>query len=86
MVEQGKETEEIAVSLYHLRIEIRAKYQLVTPTKEREEIYQRNISLYGDRLGPTLEYLRTVKGYSFEKIIEKAMIPDSVTNKKYGIK
>ncbi|MBD1921213.1 hypothetical protein H6F77_08920 [Microcoleus sp. FACHB-831] len=86
MTNEGKTTEEIAVVLYNLRIEKREKYQLVTPTKERQEIYNRNLALYKDRIAPTLDYLRTVKAYTWEEIAAKAMTPDKETNKRFGVK
>lgn len=86
LANEGKTMEEIAIALYTLRVEKRAKYQLVTPTKEREEIYNRNLALYGDRIAPTLTYLRTVKKYSWEEITKKAMTPDKEINKRFSVK
>ena len=37
-------------------------------------IYERNLNKYGDKLGPSIEYLRS-KGNSWEDIIESAYRP-----------
>lgn len=45
--------------------------QGLTPEPQLEAIYARNLEKYGDKLGPTVEWLRA-KGKSWEQIIESA--------------
>ena len=68
----GKSSEEIARVLYAKRRAIGVRFKNLTPADELERIYARNLRKYGDRLGPTLEYLRNIKGKSWEDIIESA--------------
>ncbi|MCW5921686.1 MAG: RHS repeat-associated core domain-containing protein [Saprospiraceae bacterium] len=70
----GKTAEEIAKVVHKLRREIGVKYKNMSPADKLKEFYQRNLEKYGDRLGPTLEYLRA-QGKSWEQIIESAMRP-----------
>ena len=46
----------------------------MTPSDILEDIYTRNIKRYGDKLGPTIEWLRA-KGKSWEDIIKTAIEP-----------
>jgi len=67
----GKSSEEIARALHGLRRELGVKYKSLTPNKLLQEIYQRNIQKYGDKLGPSIEYLRN-QGKSWDDIINSA--------------
>lgn len=82
----GKTNEEIAIELHSLRREIGVKYKNLTPTEQREKIYQRNLELYGDPLGPTIDYLRNVQSKSWEQIIESATRTSTEYNRKFGLK
>jgi hypothetical protein len=70
----GKSWEEIARALSQGRRDLGNKYKDMTPSNLREQIYQRNLRQYGDRLGPTIEWLRE-RGYSWQEIAEKACRP-----------
>jgi hypothetical protein len=50
------------------------QYKDLTPAPELEVIYARNLKTYGDKLGPTIDWLRA-KGKSWEQIIESSSRP-----------
>ena len=51
---------------------IQFNWILTYPSVEKlTEIYQRNVAKYGDKLGPTVDFLRE-KGKLWEQIIESA--------------
>jgi hypothetical protein len=68
---EGKSSEEIAKSLYQARRDLGVKYKDLTPSEQLDEIYNRNLEKYGDKLGPTIEWLRA-QGKSWEDIINSA--------------
>ena len=68
----GSSSEEIARSLHGLRRELGVKYKSLTPDNVLQEIYQRNITKYGDKLGSTIDYLRE-KGQTWDDIINSAI-------------
>jgi hypothetical protein len=51
------------------------QYKNLTPPDELEKIYARNLDKYGDKLGPTIDYMRSVQGKTWEQIIQKASTP-----------
>ena len=55
-----------------MRREIGIKYKNLTPQKELEKIYERNLTKYKDKYGPTVDYLRNTANKSWEEIIESA--------------
>lgn len=63
--------EAIARAVSQMRREIGIKYKDLTPPGKLAEIYERNLKRYGDRLGPTVEWLRE-RGKTWEQIIESA--------------
>jgi hypothetical protein len=67
----GSSQEEIARTLHADRRALGVKYKNLTPPKELAEIYVRNEKKYGDKLGPTVEWLRE-RGKSWEDIINSA--------------
>lgn len=67
----GSSQEEIARALHADRRSLGVKYKNLTPPKELAEIYARNEKKYGDKLGPTVEWLRA-RGKSWEDIIASA--------------
>lgn len=67
----GSSQEEIARTLHADRRALGVKYKNLTPAKELAEIYARNEKKYGDKLGPTVEWLRE-RGKSWEDIINSA--------------
>lgn len=67
----GSSQEQIARALHAERRDLGVKYKNLTPAKELAEIYVRNEKKYGDKLGPTVEWLRE-RGKSWEDIIASA--------------
>ncbi len=47
------------------------RYKSLTPPDKLAEIYERNIDIYGDKLGPSIDWLRA-RGKSWDQIIESA--------------
>jgi hypothetical protein len=64
-------TEQIARVLHGARRSLGEQYKNMTPGPMLEKIYQRNIDKYGDKLGPSVDFLRA-QGKSWEQIIESA--------------
>jgi|GEM_PF-3164411 len=71
MEKQGKNAEEIARKVYQLRRDIQIQYRQNTPKEMLDKIYQRNLEKYGDKNGPSIEWLRKA-GKSWEDIINSA--------------
>ncbi len=68
----GSTTEEIARKLHRLRRSLGVKYKSLTPNEALQKIYKRNIEKYGDKLGPSIDYLRQ-SGKSWQDIIDSAL-------------
>ncbi|WP_343292993.1 hypothetical protein AAHN93_14785 [Vandammella animalimorsus] len=71
MLKSGVDKETVAREMHASRRELGVKYKNLTPEDMLERIYQRNIERYGDKLGPSIEWLRN-KGKSWGDIIESA--------------
>jgi len=71
MRQAGTAPEEIARTLHADRRALGVKYKALTPPGKLAEIYERNIKKYGDKLGPTVDWLRK-QGKSWEEIIESS--------------
>jgi hypothetical protein len=71
MYTEGMSSEQIARNLHPMRRDLGVKYKDMTPEPMREEIYARNLQKYGDKLGPSVDWLRA-RGKSWEQIIESA--------------
>lgn len=67
----GKDPEQIARTLHEQRRNIGERYKDLTPPDKLAEIYERNLSRYQDKLGPTIDWLRA-KGKTWDQIIESA--------------
>lgn len=67
----GSSEEDIARTLHADRRTLGVKYKNLTPPRELDEIYARNEKKYGDKLGPTVEWLRE-RGKSWQDIIRSA--------------
>jgi filamentous hemagglutinin len=67
----GATPEQVARQVSGMRRELGVKFKNITPPEKLEEIYARNLKQYGDKLGPTIEWLRA-KGKSWEQITESA--------------
>ncbi|RTU26159.1 hypothetical protein DY972_33450 [Pseudomonas aeruginosa] len=67
----GASPEQVARQLHQMRRDLGVQYKDLTPAPQLEVIYARNLEKYGDKLGPTVDWLRA-KGKSWEQIIESA--------------
>jgi hypothetical protein len=67
----AKNEEEIARTLHAERRALGVEYKGLTPPELLDTIYARNIEKYGDKLGPTIDWLRA-KGKTWEQITESA--------------
>lgn len=76
MRKNGKSSEEIAKALNKKRRAIGRLFKNVTDPKTRENAFARNMEKYGDKWGPTWQYLRS-QNKSWEEIIESATRPNS---------
>lgn len=70
----GQPVEEIARWAHAARRALGEQYKNMTPPDMLEKIYARNLAKYGDKLGPSIEYLLS-KGKTWEEIIESALTP-----------
>jgi len=71
---QGQDVESIARRMSLLRRELGVKYKDLTPPDVLQKIYTRNLEKYGDKLGPSVEFLRK-QGKSWEDIIRTSTTP-----------
>ncbi|GGX28220.1 hypothetical protein GCM10010946_01230 [Undibacterium squillarum] len=60
--------------VHQLRRELGERYKNLTPADKLKGIYTRNLERYGDKLGPSVDWLRA-RGKSWEQIIESASRP-----------
>ena len=72
LYDKGLNSEKIARILSAERRAIGVKYKKMTPFIKRMQFYMRNQIKYGDKWGPTIKFLRTQKGKSWEQIIQSA--------------
>ena len=70
----GQSAEDTARMLHQMRRNLGVQYKDLTPYPLRQSIYQRNLEIYKDKLGPSIDYLRN-KGKTWEEIIESATRP-----------
>lgn len=68
----GKGAEEIARTVHAERRALGVVYKEMTDPVGRAIVYARNLKKYGDKLGPTIEWLRTTGGKTWDDIIEGA--------------
>ncbi len=71
---EGKSPEEIARVLHAERRALGEQFKTLTPPDALAAIYARNLAKYGDKLGPTIDWLRA-HGKSWDQIIESASRP-----------
>jgi RHS repeat-associated protein len=81
---EGRSTEEIARTLHQARRDIGIKYKDLTSPEALKGIYERNLEKYGDKLGPSIDWLKE-KGKSWEDIIESAKKEGDEFNIRAGI-
>lgn len=67
----GKSSEQIARALHAERRTLGIQYKGLTPPNKLKQIYYRNIEKYGDKFGPSIDYLKS-RGKSWDDIIESA--------------
>jgi hypothetical protein len=67
----GADIEALARALHAERRAIGEQFKALTPADKLAEIYERNLQKYGDKLGPTVDWLRA-HGKSWDQIIESA--------------
>ena len=70
----GASAEAIARILHTERRELAARFKELTPEPYRTGIYRRTFEVYGDELGPSIEFLRA-QGKSWDAIIDSATRP-----------
>jgi len=71
MLARGEGEEAVARTLHTARRALGEEYKMLTPLPQRIVIYGRNLLKYGDRLGPTVNWLRS-QGKSWADIIGSA--------------
>ena len=59
----GKSAEEIARALHAERRALGVQYKNLTPDDLLQQIHERNLGKYGDKLGPTIEYQSQFGGH-----------------------
>jgi hypothetical protein len=70
----GMSSEDIARLVHAERRTLGVRYKDITPSALLDRIYDRNLARYGDRLGPTIDWLRS-HGKTWDEIIESATRP-----------
>jgi hypothetical protein len=74
MRQEQADAETIARAIHAERRALAARYKELTPEPIRARIHERTVAVYGDPLGPTIDYLR-VRGRSWDEIIDSATRP-----------
>ncbi|MCF4129477.1 cell wall-binding protein [Methylobacterium sp. SyP6R] len=70
----GLPAEAIARAVHAERLRLAAHFKALTPEPYRTRIVERTVRVYGNALGPSIDFLR-VRGKSWEAIIESATRP-----------
>ena len=70
----GVDLETIARTLHAERRALSTRFKEITPEPLRTVIHDRTVAVYGDPLGPTIEFLRA-QGRSWDEIIDGATRP-----------
>jgi len=74
MRRDGSTPEAIARAMHAARRQLCQAFKAQTPEPQRTQIFERTRAVYGDPLGPSVEFLR-LQGKSWEHIIESASRP-----------
>lgn len=69
----GADSESTARLLHQMRQDLEKEFTDLLSPAEQQKKYSNNLKKYGDVCGPTIEYLRTIRGYSWEQIIAEAV-------------
>jgi hypothetical protein len=72
MQASGAAPEAVARILHAERRAIGEQFKALTPKDMLDKIYARNVAKYGDKLGPTVDWLRA-QGKSWQDIIDSAV-------------
>jgi hypothetical protein len=72
MQASGAAPETVARILHAERRAIGEQFKALTPPDVLAKIYERNLAKYGDKLGPSIEWLRA-QGKSWQDIIDSAV-------------
>ena len=70
----GADAESIARKLHAERRALATQFKEMTPEPLRTRIHDRTVAVYGDPLGPSIDYLRA-QGRSWDDIIQSAIRP-----------
>jgi len=81
----GFAPEAIARALHADRRRLCQAFKERTPEPQRTGIVERTLAVYGDPLGPSLEYLRS-KGKSWEEIIDSASRPGRLPSDRCALR
>lgn len=71
MMRSGSILEDTVNALSFERRAIGMKYKELTPPGLRDTIFQRNMKLYNDPYGPTVDYFRNTVGLTYDEILPK---------------
>jgi hypothetical protein len=74
MRRDGLTPEAVARAMHAARRQLCQVFKEQTPEPQRSRIFERTRAVYGDPLGPSVEFLR-LQGRSWEQIIEAASRP-----------
>lgn len=77
LLASGMSEEQVARTLNQARRDLGIKYKNATPQPLRDYIYEVNMRRYGDKLGPTYDYMIKVKRKSNMDIIKSSSTPNS---------
>lgn len=77
LLTSGMSEEQVARTLNQARRDLGIKYKNASPQPLRDYIYEVNMRRYGDKLGPTYDYLIKVKRKSNMDIIKSSSTPNS---------
>ncbi|WP_253295620.1 pre-toxin TG domain-containing protein [Roseburia sp. MSJ-14] len=77
LLASGMSEKQVARTLNQARRNLGIKYKNATPQPLRDYIYEVNMRRYGDKLGPTYDYLIKVKRKSNMDIIKSSSTPNS---------
>ena len=81
LLASGMSEEQVARTLNQKRRELGIKYKDATPQPLRDYIYEVNMARYGDKLGPTYDWLVSEKGATNMDIINSSSRPNSNIDK-----
>ena len=90
MRRDGSSPEAIARAMHAARRQLCQVFKEQTPEPQRTRIFERTRAVYGDPLGPSVEFLR-LRGKSWEHIVEAVLLgrdvsplEDSISSRRWG--